>query len=100
MNWFKAFKTSYQKAAKERQDRELVSAADKVLAETDAMLRETAGLVKELDALSPEEHAWLDWFSRLPESQKTLVEACAEHGIKVTPDNIEAVLARMAKEPA
>jgi hypothetical protein len=100
MRWFKAFKASYQKASAQRRQRELLARADTMMAETDAMLQETAGMLKEIAACSPEERAWLEWFYGLPESQKTLVEGCAEHGIKVTPDNIEAVLAHMAKEPA
>lgn len=100
MNWFKAFKTSDQKASTERKTRELLAAADRMLSETDELLSETASTIGEMRNLTPEECAWVEWFSRLPESQKTLVKACAEHGIMVTPDNFESVFAEMAKEPA
>jgi hypothetical protein len=100
MNWLKAFKDAYQKASAQRRQRELLARADTIMAETDEILQETAGMLKEIAACSPEERAWLEWFDRLPESQKHLVEVCAENGIKVTPDNIDVVLAYMAKEPA
>lgn len=96
MKWFKAFRDSYQDAAEERRQRELLARAEKMIAETDVMLQEPAGMIGE----NPEERAWVEWFYSLPESQKTLVKACAEHGIKLTPDNFKSVLAQMAKEPA
>lgn len=92
MGWFEAFKRSYQNAVKERKDREMMARVDKMMEETEVLLRESDETLSQLAELSPEELRLLEWFTTLPEGHKRVVEACQKIGIPVTPENFDSIL--------
>ena len=71
--------------------------ASGIEAEQSQLNAQSDDLIAQLSALSPEEVAWAEWFSQIPENHKKIVEMCSEKGIRVTPDNFVQVLAALTE---
>ena len=65
---------------------------DELVRHTEKLLAQGEAIVGQLNSLTPEDAEWVDWFGGLSEDHKRLVEMCAEKGVVVTPDNIDALL--------
>ena len=66
--------------------------ADEIEAELKQVNSDTDDLLAQMNALSPEEVAWAEWFSQLTEPNKQFVEICTKKGIKVNEGNFDQVV--------
>lgn len=71
---------------------DFASLANEIEAEQKQVNATTDDLVARMSALSPEESAWTEWFSQLPESHQQFVEMCGKKGIKINEDNFDQVV--------
>ena len=80
-----------KKKAEEFSGDDFASLATELEKEMVQVNAETDDLAAQMAAQSPEDKAWMEWFSSLSERQKNMIEQCSGMGIFVTKDNIDQV---------
>ena len=92
MGWPKGLLRINQKTAEAPSTEGMQAQNVTMLAEADHILQESANTMPEFNSYTPEEQAWLEWFTGLPEEHKEIVERCGEVGVRATPENFDDIL--------
>ena len=100
MGWPKGLLRINQKTAEAPSTDGMQAQNVTMLAETDHILHESANTMPEFNSYTPEEQAWLEWFTGLPEEHKEIVERCGEEGVRATPENFDDILTALPNASA
>lgn len=78
---------------KKRSRADLLQRADAMVAERAQLSAELGRLAEEVSRHSPEEQAWMEWFTRQPPDVQVFIEECATRGVRIHAENLQQALA-------